>query len=157
MLLVFVFVTDLAFGQGRGDDQLPPPSQVKPPRGESDSTRKNRPDTAVRAGDSIYSIVDIPANFPGGEKAWNDYVHSRVRYPEKCLKDSLEGEVLLRFIINTRGFPSRIQVVSNSSECSEFREEAIRLVKSVPRLIPAQKNGYFVNSYREIVVRFRLD
>ena len=96
--------------------------------------------------------VDIRAEYPGGESAFRDYVKFEFQYPDRCRDMRIDGRVKLRFIVDNTGRISNIQVLEETKSCPEFTQEAIRVLASSKRWIPAQVNGRFTTSWRELPI-----
>ncbi len=67
------------------------------------------------------------------------WVNSRLIYPESARLRKLQGRVLLKFVIDTDGFPKDITVEYSPGE--ELSREAIRVVLTSPAWQPAKFNG----------------
>ncbi|MEX2485426.1 MAG: energy transducer TonB [Brumimicrobium sp.] len=70
------------------------------------------------------------------------------------MNDGVQGKVFVGFIVDVDGFISNVRVIQGLSP--EIDNEAIRVVKSLPRLTPAQINGRNCRSTKRIAVNFRL-
>ena len=112
------------------------------------------PDPVVAKEVYDNAIVDVPAQFPGGEKALLDTIAANLKYPEAALQAKLEGVVLLKTTINTNGEIEKIKVLLPLSQ--ECLMEAVRVLRSLPRFIPAQHEGRPVPVMFTIPVRFTL-
>jgi periplasmic protein TonB len=88
--------------------------------------------------------------FPGGSKALLEYVKKNLRYPEEDNK----GVVYVSFIVSKTGKISNIRIVRGVSRACDM--EAIRLIKEMPRWIPAKQNGQPVDVRYTIPVRFKI-
>ncbi|WP_436514622.1 energy transducer TonB [Ekhidna sp. To15] len=79
----------------------------------------------------VYTLVDQPAIFPGGHKAFFKFLRSEMKYPESALEDEVEGRVFVQFIVEENGELTNLQVVKGiGAGCDE---EAMRaLAKSSP-------------------------
>jgi TonB family protein len=103
----------------------------------------------------IYSIVEEKPVFDGGDKAMFKFLAGNMRYPAEARSHHIEGTVILRYLINSDGSLSDIQVIRGiSGGCSE---EAIRVVKSMPNWIPGKHNGEAVNIYYTLPIKFKLE
>tara|TARA_S200000501_G_C20816938_1_gene741014 strand:- start:433 stop:681 length:249 start_codon:yes stop_codon:yes gene_type:complete len=77
----------------------------------------------------------------------NHIIFSTIIIPKK---------IYLKFIINKKGMVSDVEVLRG--EDKYLREEAIRLVKTLPRLKPAKlNNGKVVSVYYTIPINFQLN
>lgn len=92
--------------------------------------------------------------FPGGEAALLAYVASQTKYPEQAIRDSVQGVVLLRFVVLENGHVGKVQIIKSlESHCDA---EAKRVVKSLPRFIPGKQQGKAVRVWYTFPIRFLL-
>ncbi|NMM47773.1 energy transducer TonB [Marinigracilibium pacificum] len=83
------------------------------------------------------------------------YFDQNLVYPPLALKDSIEGLVKIQFSINTDSTISNIIVVESLGEV--FDDEAIRLIKNMPKWIPAMKDSQPVKSEVRIPFTFTIE
>ena len=99
-------------------------------------------------------MVEVPATYPGGEQALLAYVNSHVKYPEIAIEQEVQGVCLLRFKVDKDGSVSDVRVKKSlSKECDA---EAIRVVKTLKRFIPAKQQGHPVAVWFNLPVRFQI-
>jgi Na+-translocating ferredoxin:NAD+ oxidoreductase RnfG subunit len=96
---------------------------------------------------------NVKASFPGGEAKFREYVQRTFQFPVRCQDYGINGYVVLRFIVDSKGEISDIKVIEETKTCPEFSSEAIRILQKSPRWVPGQVNGRFIKSYREIPIR----
>ncbi|MBO4581954.1 MAG: energy transducer TonB [Bacteroidales bacterium] len=96
--------------------------------------------------------------YPGGEKALSTFVKNAVRYPTDALRDLVEYTVNVEFIVEKDGSIGMIRDVSWPKLEMDygFADEAIRVVKSMPKWTPATKNGKTVRCYANVSYKFVL-
>ncbi|MBR1387030.1 MAG: energy transducer TonB [Alloprevotella sp.] len=100
------------------------------------------------------AMVEVPATYPGGEQALLAYVNSHVKYPEIAIEQEVQGVCLLRFKVDKDGSVSDVRVKKSlSKECDA---EAIRVVKTLKRFIPAKQQGHPVAVWFNLPVRFQI-
>ena len=104
--------------------------------------------------DSIYDVVQKFAEFPGGQKAFNEWMSENFQYPDSCMKEGIQGRVVLQFVVNTDG--SIIDVKPVRSPHPALTEAAIQIVKKMPRWIPAEHEGKKVRCRFNLPFMFRL-
>ena len=92
--------------------------------------------------------------FPGGETALLKYLQENVKYPPKAIKDSIQGRVVVQFIIDPSGNVGEVNVVRSVSE--DLDAEAVRVVKTLPKFIPGRMCGKAVSSLYTLPVTFKL-
>ena len=89
----------------------------------------------------------LKPQFPGGDKALVGFLEKNMVYPSDAIKQKQEGKTLVAFTVNEDGSVANVRVVKSSWHILDV--EAVRIVKLMPRWIPASENG--VNK-REMVV-----
>lgn len=104
--------------------------------------------------DSIYDVVQKFAEFPGGQKAFNEWMSENFQYPDSCMKEGIQGRVSLQFVVNTDG--SIVDVEPLHSPHPALTEAAIQLVKRMPRWIPAENDGKIVRCRFRIPISYHL-
>jgi len=101
----------------------------------------------------IYTILDVYPRFPGGEQALLFFLRSNVKYPVASLKMGIQGEVMILFIVETDGSISHVSVLKGiGKECDE---EAVRVIKSMPRWEPGRRYGRSVKVLLRIPIMFK--
>ena len=92
--------------------------------------------------------------FPGGEAALLAYLAQHLKYPQKAIRDSVQGVVLLRFVVLENGHIGKVQIIKSlESHCDA---EDKRVVKSLPRFIPGRQGGKAVRVWYTLPIRFQL-
>lgn len=106
--------------------------------------------------DGIYDMVDEPAEFPGGTKALLQFIRENLKYPERALKDNIEGKCYVKLLISDKGEVQNAKVFKGISDYPEFDQEALRVMYLMPKWKPGKVNGKNVSSYYRIPVSFKL-
>ena len=89
-------------------------------------------------------IIERQPSFPGGQQALLQFLNENVKYPEQALKDSIEGRVVIAFVIETDGTITNPQVVRGVNPLLD--EEALRVVNLMPKWEPgSSKEGVRYN------------
>lgn len=99
------------------------------------------------------SIEQMPL-FPGGENELLKYIGENLRYPVIDQENNVQGRVILRFVVTKTGAVDRIEVLRSLSHSAD--NEAIRVVKSLPKFIPGRQNGKNVSVWFTLPVTFKL-
>ena len=96
--------------------------------------------------DSIYTSfeIDNPPKFPGGTKALFDYINNNMKNTKVILSEFAHGA----FIINTDGSVSDVRARHPSG--TELEQEAIRVIKTLPKFTPGEHNGKKVRVHYHI-------
>ena len=93
--------------------------------------------------------------FPGGEEAMMRYLAENVRYPEQAAKDSIQGRVIVQFVVKDDGTVGTVKVVRSVN--SLLDAEAVRVVKSMPKFVPGKINGIEVSVWYTLPVKFKIE
>jgi protein TonB len=80
---------------------------------------------------NIKRYVCMP-EYPRGEQALVEYLSANVHYPEQAVKDSIDGRVVVGFSLQADLSVTNV-VVLQSSGSALLDEEAIRVVRSMPK------------------------
>ena len=89
-----------------------------------------------------YAVTAIPV-FQGGQEALMHFLEDNIQYPEPPLPDSSDKVVYVKFIIKKNGEISDVEIArSLNPECDK---EALRIMKLMPRWIPAKSKGKFID------------
>ncbi len=100
-----------------------------------------------------FAIQEKP-EFPGGAQAMIQYVASNTKYPSMALENGIEGTIYIKFVVTKNGDIGDPKVLRRVDPLLE--EEALRVVKGMPKWIPGKNNGTPVNSWVVIPVKFSL-
>ena len=102
----------------------------------------------------IYQTVEQMPRFPGGDAAMLKYINENLRYPQAAIEKEIQGRVIVKFVVNTDGTLSDINVIKPlDPQCDQ---EAIRIIQSMPRWIPGRHNGVAVPVYYRVLVIFKI-
>ncbi len=91
---------------------------------------------------------------PKAEYDVNEYLANNIKYPDSARKSNITGRVIIKFVVNEDGHISDGTVVKGiGAGCDE---EALRVVRSMPKWKPGKKNGQPARVYFTIPISFRL-
>lgn len=102
--------------------------------------------------DHSKDIVEEMPQFPGGSEKLMKFIYKNTRWPKD--ENCIEGRVVVGFTVNEDGSLSDIHVAR--SVCNSADKEAIRVVKSMPKWIPAKNKGVPVKINCFVPIAFRL-
>ncbi len=97
---------------------------------------------------------DIMPEFEGGQRALEKYLSENLKFPEAARLNSVEGEVVVSFVVNKVGEVERVTIMNSIDQNLDL--EAIRVVERMPRWSPGKKAGELVNTQMFIPILFRL-
>lgn len=109
---------------------------------------------------SLYFDIDFPgavtkATFPGGASGLKAYLAENLEYPRIAKENGVFGSVLVRFTVSKNGVPENFLVERGiGAGCDE---EAIRLLKMMPKWKPATLDGEPIAAKQMIYVPFKLE
>ena len=102
--------------------------------------------------ESVETVTEEEAEFPGGQQAMAQWLQMNVSYPEKELDQGIGGRVYVRFIVDTKGNIKNVTVSRGASPGLD--KEAVRAVRSMPRWKPGKNNGKPVNMWYNLPIKF---
>lgn len=104
--------------------------------------------------DTPFVVVEKMPVFPGGEAALMQYLGKKTEYPQKASEAGISGTVYVTFVIETDGSVSSIGVLREvAGGCTE---EAIRVVREMPRWEPGKQRGKAVRVRMNLPISFKL-
>ena len=100
------------------------------------------------------SEVNPKPQFKGGDAALKKYLAQNVKYPQEALKKRIQGSVRIGFTVNPDGSIVNAKVERKVNPLLD--NEALRVVKAMPKWTPGKLNGEPVPVKMYIPVGFRL-
>ena len=101
--------------------------------------------------DKVYDVVDEHPHFPGGNGALLDWLSKNIHYTSGCA--SIQGRVVVSFFVEPDGSLSDIELVRKVAP--ELDEEVLRVVKAMPKWIPASQNNKPIRAKFTMPITFR--
>jgi protein TonB len=102
----------------------------------------------------IFKIVEEMPSFPGGEAKLMEYVGKNIKYPQIARETGIQGRVFVNFVVEPDGSVSNVTVLRGiGGGCDE---EAMRVVKNMPKWKPGKQRGKAVRVQYMLPVNFRL-
>ncbi|PID88417.1 MAG: hypothetical protein CSB06_00275 [Bacteroidia bacterium] len=112
------------------------------------------PDPEPEVEDKIFVYVKNMPEFPGGNTALRRWVGKNIIYPAQARENGIEGTVYLRFEVTKSGKVGKVELQKGADPLLD--EEAIRVIKKLPKFKPGEQNGKKVNVWYSIPVTFKL-
>ena len=101
-----------------------------------------------------FIIVENMPTFPGGEKKMMEYVAKNVKYPQLAKEVGTQGRVFVSFVVEKDGSITNVTILRGiGSGCDE---EAMRVVKSMPKWNPGLQCGRAVRVSCNLPINFKL-
>jgi protein TonB len=102
----------------------------------------------------IFTVVEEQPNYPGGDEARIKFLQENIKYPEEAKELGVQGKVFVTFVVEVDGSITDVRVLRGiGAQCDE---EAIRVVKSMPRWIPGKQRGVPVRVQFNLPIKFTL-
>ena len=115
------------------------------------STNKGDTITEREFTSKVYDVVDEHPHFPGGNGALLDWLSKNIHYTSGCA--SIQGRVVVSFFVEPDGSLSDIELVRKVAP--ELDEEVLRVVKAMPKWIPASQNNKPIRAKFTMPITFR--
>ena len=118
-------------------------------KGEVDIPKMLNPDP-----DEVYDVVDQMPSYPGGYGKMLTYLKENVKYPKEAAKRKIQGRVIVDFVVNKDGSITDVNVVKPVHYLLD--EEAVRVVKTMPKWNPGILDGKPVRVKYSLPITFRI-
>lgn len=120
------------------------------------STKAQTADTINNdIGPELITIVEIAPEFPGGFQALSEFITTNLNYPQEAKEAGVEGRVFVSFIVEKDGSLSSIQLLRGIGYGCD--EEAMAVVKKMPKWKPATQRGKPVRMRYQLPFVFKLE
>lgn len=109
----------------------------------------------VTVGNEVFTVVESPPAFPGGDDARRDYLTKALVYPDAAKKNGTEGIVYVTFVVEKDGKVSGVKVLRGIGDGCD--ESASNAVKSMPAWKPGMQRGKPVRVQFTMPIKFSLE
>lgn len=113
------------------------------------------PATYAQTEEKVYNEVDKSPEFPGGFSAMYAFMGKTIRYPEEASRKRIQGKVVTAFVVGEDG--TIRDIVIEKSAGYGMDEEAVRVIKAMPKWIPGERQGQKVAVYYKMPINFALN
>jgi TonB family protein len=97
----------------------------------------------------IFTFVENPPTYPGGEEALASYLSKNIRYPKEAQEHNISGTVYVQFVVQADGTVTDAKIVG-ARKGGGLEEESLRVVNSMPKWTPGMQHGH------KVAVQFNL-
>ena len=104
--------------------------------------------------EEVFRAVEQMPQFPGGDAELMKFLRDNIVYPAMAQENNVQGKVIVQFVVTKTGDIGEVKVVKSVDR--DLDNEAVRLVKKLPKLIPGRMNGQAVNVWYTLPVQFKL-
>ncbi len=102
----------------------------------------------------IFQIVEEMPAYPGGDQKLMEFIAKGIKYPQIARETGIQGRVFVGFVVEPDGSVSNVKVLRGiGGGCDE---EAMRVVKSMPKWKPGKQRGKAVRVSYMLPVNFKL-
>ncbi|NTW26252.1 MAG: M56 family metallopeptidase, partial [Lentimicrobium sp.] len=102
----------------------------------------------------VFTVVENPPQYPGGEDARVAYMQKAITYPELAKKNKTEGTVYVTFVIEKDGQVSNAKILRGiGNGCDEV---ALKAIQQMPPWRPGTQKGEAVRVQFNMPVSFKL-
>lgn len=101
----------------------------------------------------IYRVVQVK---PQPTFDQSEFIANNLRYPEPARENRIEGRVHVEFVVEKDGSITHVKAIRGRELGHGIPEEAVRVVKAMPKWSPAMMDGKIVRAYYLMPVVFNL-
>lgn len=110
---------------------------------------------AQNSGSDVYTVVEVAPAYVGGQTAMIQFLSTNLKYPAEAMEKNVQGTVYVSFIVEKDGSISNVVLKRDiGSGCGE---EAVRVVKMMPKWTPGKQKGKEVRTQFVLPVSFKLN
>jgi len=102
--------------------------------------------------DIPFEVVEQMPSFPGGDVELHKFISANLKYPDMPIGNGIQGRIVARFIVNTDGSISDIEIKKKVDP--KLDKEVIRVIKAMPKWIPGKQNGKAIRTYFSLPFSF---
>lgn len=95
-----------------------------------------------------------PSFYYAGVTDFSDWVNRHLNYPKEAIQKQIEGQVMLKFMVDSDGYVKNVQVIESVNPILD--EEAVRVVSSSPKWTPGMFGKIPVATWYDFPVVFEL-
>ncbi|NJK82733.1 MAG: energy transducer TonB [Saprospiraceae bacterium] len=119
-----------------------------------DTDRTNNQVQTKVQKDEVYTFVQKKPEFLGGESAMLAFIYANITYPKIARENDIMGMVVIRFVVEKDGLITNLEALKDiGGGCAD---EAIRVIKTMPKWNPGEQNGNPVRASFILPVKFEL-
>lgn len=103
----------------------------------------------------VFSVVEDAPMYPGGDEARMKFLRDNLKYPQLARESGIDGTVYIEFIIEVNGSISKPVIKRDiGGGCGD---EALRVVKAMPKWAPGKQRGKAVRTQFVLPIKFILN
>jgi TonB family protein len=119
---------------------------------------KTAPTYKDASGKTVYRKSEVNPSYPGGDAEMIKYFNDNIKYPQEALDKGVEGTVFVEFVVDSKGKVRDAVATDFVGETADplLKDEALRLVTSMPAWVAGTYKGKNVDSYYSVPVTFEI-
>lgn len=106
------------------------------------------------AEEKAFDVVEQMPEYSGGMQELMTFLQENIKYPKSAQERKIEGRVIVQFVVEKDGTPTEFKVVRSIDPALD--EEALRVLKAMPKWKPGMQKGQPVRVKYTIPVSFKL-
>lgn len=104
--------------------------------------------------EEVFLVVEEDPEFPGGLDALSKFIADNIKYPQLAKENNITGKVFVSFVVEKDGRVGQVKILRDiGGGCGN---EAVRVVKMMPRWKPGKQRGKAVRTQFNLPVNFDL-
>ncbi len=106
------------------------------------------------AEEEVFLVVEEDPEFPGGLDALSKFIADNIKYPQLAKENNITGRVFVSFVVEKDGRVGQVKILRDiGGGCGN---EAVRVVKMMPKWKPGKQRGKAVRTQFNLPVNFDL-
>lgn len=102
----------------------------------------------------IFTVVEESPGFPGGDVKRIQFLQDNIRYPQMARESGIQGTVYVTFVVEKDGSVTDVRILRGiGGGCDE---EAIRVIRAMPKWNPGKQRGKPVRVQFNMPIKFTL-
>ncbi len=117
-------------------------------------TRVEVKEEVEEAEEEVFLVVEEDPEFPGGLDALSKFIADNIKYPQLAKENNITGRVFVSFVVEKDGRVGQVKILRDiGGGCGN---EAVRVVKMMPKWKPGKQRGKAVRTQFNLPVNFDL-
>ena len=130
-------------------------TSISPQHTINHSVIEDKPTIDKDEEEEVFVVVESMPEFPCGQDSLFRYLSANVKYPVIAQENSIQGKVICQFVVNKDGSITDVEIIRSAGDPS-LDEEAVRVVRSMPKWKPGKQRGKPVRVKYTIPIKFSL-
>ena len=105
--------------------------------------------------DVFYKLEEVP-EYIGGESEMAMFIQKNIMYPQSARESGISGTCYVRFVVEIDGSVSSVKIIRGVEDCYECDDEAVRIVKAMPKWKPGKQKGRVARTKFNLPIKYTL-